>query len=138
MDKLNRFHLAIKGLIVHNRKLLLLKKPRKPNQEHSCWELPGGGLVFGEMPETALQREIMEEINLKVDVIKPIWVWGFMKNESTQVVGITHLCRCDSTMVTISLEHEEFRWVAPEEIKELNLLPELREDMEKWDWNDIM
>jgi 8-oxo-dGTP diphosphatase len=138
MGETKKFHVAIKGLIVHEGRFLLLRRPQKSIGGLSFWELPGGGLGFGEMPENTLEREIMEEVNLRVEVIKPIWVWGFIKNESTQIIGITYLCRAQNTEVRLSAEHEEFNWFTAAEIAEIDLLPELKADMEKWDWSDIL
>ncbi len=131
MDVNNSFHIAIKALIINNEKMLLLRKPPKGEGAQSYWELPGGGLGFGEMPELALKREVMEEVGLSIEVIKPIWVWSFLKNQHRQVLGITYLCHCSSQDVQLSHEHLEYIWVSETELGQLNLLPELREDLEK-------
>lgn len=41
------------------------------------WELPGGGLDFGEEAREALRREVQEEMGLEVTYIseKPIYFW---------------------------------------------------------------
>lgn len=134
----NHFHLAIKAVIVHNHELLLLQRVKTTEDGCKFWELPGGGLGFGEMPERALEREIFEEVSLTVEVIKPIWVWGFMKTTSKQVVGITYLCRAFNRNVVLSEEHEGYVWVSPEKLDTLPILPELKADMNKWNWSEIL
>lgn len=134
----NHFHLAIKAVIVHNNELLLLQRVKATEGGSKYWELPGGGLSFGEMPERALQREILEEVNLTVDVIKPIWVWSFMKTTYKQVIGITYLCRASNRNVVLSDEHEGFSWVSPENLENVTILPELKADMRKWNWSEIL
>lgn len=56
-------------------KLLLVRE----SESHSGqkWEVPGGGLDFGEDIPTTLRREIEEETGLKVTKISeaPIYVW---------------------------------------------------------------
>ena len=131
MDANNSFHIAIKALIINKDKVLLLRKPPKGEGGQSYWELPGGGLGFGEMPELALKREVTEEVGLSIEVIKPLWVWSFLKSQHRQVLGITYLCHSSSQNVQLSHEHLEYIWVSKAELDQLNLLPQLREDLEK-------
>ena len=65
---------VVKGIFVKDGKILLAKEA--PNLADK-WELPGGGLGFGEDPHEGLKREIQEEMNLKVTSIskQPIYVW---------------------------------------------------------------
>jgi mutator protein MutT len=57
MKKVSRF--GAYGIMIRGGALLLTKKRSGPYQ--GKWDLPGGGLEFGETPEEALTREILEE-----------------------------------------------------------------------------
>lgn len=58
------YRISIKALILdENKKFLLCKEP------DGRWELPGGGLDFGENPKSCIQREITEETGLKVTYV---------------------------------------------------------------------
>lgn len=74
----NFFRVSIKGLVVNDGNVLLIDEGPK---QGGRWELPGGGLDFGEDIHGALKREIEEEIGLKVMHIseKPtyVWTWRF-------------------------------------------------------------
>ena len=69
------FHrVTIKGLFVKDGKILLIKESPKITGN---WELPGGGLDFGEDIQKGFAREIQEEMGLKVSKISksPLYVW---------------------------------------------------------------
>ena len=65
---------VVKGLFVRDGKILLVKEA--PDLADK-WELPGGGLGFGEDPHAGLVREIKEEMNLEVTSVskQPTYVW---------------------------------------------------------------
>lgn len=68
------FRVSVKGLCVKDGKILLVKEPKKISGQ---WELPGGGLDFGEDIREGLRREIEEETGLRIKSIseKPLYVW---------------------------------------------------------------
>lgn len=72
------YRVSVKGLVVKDGKILLLKESQVLSGQ---WELPGGGLDFGEDIEQGLIREVEEETGIKVKSISkhPIytWTWRF-------------------------------------------------------------
>lgn len=68
------YRVSVKGLCVVGGKLLLAKEPRGKSDR---WELPGGGLDFGEEPQVGLAREVREEMGLEVTSVspQPLYVW---------------------------------------------------------------
>ncbi len=62
------FNYRIVGVAVHENSVLL----------HQCegegfWTFPGGRAEFGEAAEQTLKREMKEEINAEVEVIRLLW-----------------------------------------------------------------
>ena len=73
------YRVTIKGLCIRDGKVLLVhdytgRSDTDPSPE---WELPGGGLDFGENFENAFRREIKEEMGVEITWIKenPTFVW---------------------------------------------------------------
>ena len=52
------------ALIIENNKILLIKKNGGPY--HGKLDLPGGTIEFGERPEEALKRELLEEVGIEI------------------------------------------------------------------------
>ena len=61
-----RFHITVKGIVVYHQKVLLMKRIRPSTDGLGYWELPGGGLEFGEGLIECLHREFDEELNVKI------------------------------------------------------------------------
>jgi len=73
------YRVTVKGLCVRDGKVLLIHDYTGRTEEdfRPDWELPGGGLEFGESFTDALKREIKEEMGLKIMWIeeRPTYVW---------------------------------------------------------------
>ena len=81
---------AVKALIHHQNKFVLLHHTHK-----GCVidDLPGGRIEFGETPEEALHREVKEEIDCEVKIIKHVGVFWFTDTTGTKhVICNTYLC----------------------------------------------
>lgn len=60
-----RFHVGAYGILIDNGKILLIKKSKGAYK--GLYDLPGGGIEFGETIEEALKRELMEETGVLVN-----------------------------------------------------------------------
>lgn len=117
------------GLIKHKNKYLLTKRqeldPEDPNNFAGMWQIPGGGINFGERVEDAVIREIKEELRLDIEVISivPYIIDSIRKN--WHGIGIVYLCRLVDIKQKIKLNEEanDFGWFTYEEIMKLNILP---------------
>lgn len=106
-----RLHITVKGIVIKDNCVLLLKRVRPSSDGHGIWELPGGGLELGERPDQALQREMKEETNLDVEVMKPVYTFTAIRKDY-QTVGIGFLCQMLSEDIQISNEHQSYQFVA--------------------------
>lgn len=126
------FRIAVRGLVMHQGKFLLVKRSKIARGEFGFWELPGGGLDFGESPEDALKRELQEEVQMDIELIKPLGVWHYLRSENVQIIGFTFLCKANQPEVILSHEHLEYAWIDKSEINNYKIFPELKEEFEEW------
>ena len=57
------FRVGVYGIVQKENDLLVITQERGP---YAGWyDLPGGGIEFGESPESALKREFMEEVGME-------------------------------------------------------------------------
>ncbi len=101
--------------------ILLLKRSPTDEAFPGEWELPGGGIDYGETPEESLAREVKEECGLNVKVNNPLSVNTFYFGK-IHVIEITFHCEImdNSFEVKLSSEHTEYKWT-PLDIKDTEL-----------------
>ena len=115
------FALAVRLLLFNNLgEVLLLKRSLYSKTNPGKWELPGGKIDHGEPFDTALAREMLEETGLTV------WILHAAGTAEQQVPDwhVIHLVMTGeivSGTVRVSDEHEEFRWVAPDRLPQMEL-----------------
>lgn len=90
--------------------------------ERGEWELPGGKLEAGEGLEGCLEREILEELNLRVEVGPLLDVWVYEVLEGAHVLVVTYGCLAeDFTGMKRSREHTAAELFCLDELEGLNL-----------------
>ena len=107
------FHrVTIKGLCVREGKVLLLKESPKISGK---WEMPGGGLDFGEEIKCGFEREIREETGLKVIKMSksPVYVW------THKYVGKRNLPWYYAFVVAYRVEFENLDFTPSEECEDI-------------------
>jgi len=101
--KMRRTHLGVYGIAKYDNKLLLIKKSEGPYM--GLFDLPGGGLEFGETPEQTLVREMKEETginvtNYKLSFCDSLCLWHNATSDKSTVelhhIGIFYEITVDS------------------------------------------
>ena len=110
---------AVHAYIKRGSKFLITLRSSINDYKPNEWDLPGGTVEFGEDPIYALKREVLEETNLRIEIIKPLFICSQTNNGRHQF-WIVYECKYLSGKVKLSPEeHEEFKWIDKCEAKKL-------------------
>ena len=85
------------------------------------WEFPGGKIEAGETPETALKREILEELDTQIVVEQFITTIEY-DYPNFHLTMYCYLCRVASGNLTLK-EHKAARWLSANELDSVDWLP---------------
>ncbi len=78
-----------------NGSIILIKRGDPPYQDQ--WALPGGFVELGEKVEDAAKREVKEETNLRVEIIKLVGVYSDPERDPRgHTISIAYLCKRDN------------------------------------------
>lgn len=105
-----------------NNEVLVVKRSSDDDVFPNEWELPGGKVEYKETPEESLIREIKEECDLSINVIRPLTVKIFFIDD-IQYFEITYHCKLknENYEIKLSHEHSEYKWISLENIESAGL-----------------
>ncbi|SMB98813.1 8-oxo-dGTP diphosphatase [Thermanaeromonas toyohensis ToBE] len=104
------------AVIKKNGKVLVCRRPAGDKLAFK-WEFPGGKIEKGETPESCLEREVLEELGIKIRVGDLICTSAY-DYEHISIELLAFLADWVSGTI-IPYVHDEIRWV---NLAELNLL----------------
>ena len=93
------------------------------------WEFPGGKIEPGEIAESALKREIQEELGIDITVDKFLCTTDY-DYPSFHLTMHCYLCRIISGEIELR-EHKSARWLTAETLDNMEWLPADKEVVEK-------
>jgi ADP-ribose pyrophosphatase YjhB (NUDIX family) len=121
--------IGISALILRDERMLLVKRSKEPSK--GKWSIPGGRLELGETISEAVMREVLEECDVRIDVIRVLEVMdNIIKDDDGKIryhfVLIDLLANYVSGEPRAQSDAQECCWITPAELDGLEMNPRLR------------
>ena len=113
--------IEVVAAIIYDSKNRIFATQRGSGEWKDWWEFPGGKIEPGETPEEALKREIWEELETRIVVEHLVQTveWDYPKFHLTMHC---FWCHVESGELILK-EHEDAKWLKPEEWESVQWLP---------------
>lgn len=122
--------IGVWGLITDKKQRILLVQRHQPDDPKwdGLWNLPGGGVLFGETPQKALKREIKEEVGIDTKAIsdEPFVnsYFGLFGRKHIHAILLCYPCKViNKPVIKINNEIKSFKWIKSKDIDYKNCVP---------------
>ena len=119
---------VVAGAVARDGRFLLCRRPMHKSRGGQ-WEFPGGKIEAGESPGEALERELSEELGVKIRAGKTLACVEHRYPEL--MIRLILLAAALEQGEPRLLEHTKFIWATPEEALTMDLCPADRTLAEK-------
>ena len=123
--------LAVSAAIFRDDKILLVRRARSPGK--GFYSLPGGRVEFGESLHAALHREVDEETGLRIEIVG-LAGWREVlpgTGGGGHYLILSFAARWVAREPVLNDEHDDFRWLAPDALGDLQVTGGLQEVIDK-------
>src|SRR5882762_8749948 len=100
-----RVYFAQKAFLVHNGRLLAVRRSADDDRHPLKWEVPGGRLEAAESLDEHIIREVREETGILISPGGPFFVWKWNINSDSEnspdcIVAVARLCTAQTTLIS--------------------------------------
>jgi 8-oxo-dGTP diphosphatase len=112
---------VVAGLIFHQGRVLVCQRKLQSSSFALKWEFPGGKMEPGEEPESALRRELKEELDIEVGLVNEISRHEHCYPEIVKV-NLKFFRVADYSGEVKNLVFQQIKWVPVSELLQLDFL----------------
>lgn len=116
----NQLIVVSAAIILSDGKILIAKRGKSKSLAN-LWEFPGGKVEANEAPEQCVKREIKEELNMNIKVLR-YYSTNIHKYEFGVVKLIAFLAKYESGKIELR-EHADYKWVTIDELTNYPFAP---------------
>ena len=110
---------VVAGIIYCKNQILCVQRPKnKLHYISEKFEFPGGKIEEGETQKEALNREILEELNISTK-IKSLFMTVVHEYPDFELTMHTFICEVETKELTL-VEHIDQKWLTLKELKTLD------------------
>lgn len=126
----HHFKVIVCAIILNDENKIFIARRKKGLRLEGFWEFPGGKLEHGEELETALKREISEELEIKIEITKLLHIKPYQYDAENANLVLFYLCKLPDKQKMVLNDHDDAKWCDVDELRDLKLLPANAEVLE--------
>ena len=113
--------IEVVAAIIHDNDGRIFATQRGYGEFKDYWEFPGGKMEPGETPEQALKREILEELETRIEIERFVTTVEY-DYPAFHLTMHCYWCHVESGSLTLK-EHQAARWLTKDELYSVHWLP---------------
>ena len=122
-------YVKVVGAVIEKDEKILCAQRNGKKSLPNMWEFPGGKIEDGELPEAALKRELMEEMDCEINVLDKI-VTTVYEYDFATIELTTYYAEMVSDSIVLR-EHQDMKWLSRDELDSVEWAPADIEAIEK-------
>ena len=122
-------YVKVVGAVIEKDDKILCAQRNGEKSLPNMWEFPGGKIEDGELPEAALKRELMEEMDCEINVLDKI-VTTVYEYDFATIELTTYYAEMVSDSIVLR-EHQDMKWLSRDELDSVEWAPADIEAIEK-------
>ncbi len=122
-------YVKVVGAVIEKDEKILCAQRNGKKSLPNMWEFPGGKIEDGELPEAALKRELLEEMDCEINVLDKI-VTTVYEYDFATIELTTYYAEMVSDSIVLR-EHQDMKWLSRDELDSVEWAPADIEAIEK-------